>query len=144
VIENTGFNDCESITVLGMELKKNYADTVASAYEKIRSKIIVQVNFWKRFNLSLPGRIEVAKTFLCSQINYLGCFLNFDKVQTTGWEDLIFSFVRGNLNTSKTKVFNALSLGGMGLLKLKVFWMPKNVGGCLGQKRIHLTIGKSC
>jgi hypothetical protein len=35
-----------------MELKKNYADTVTSAYEKIRSKIIIQVNFWKRFNLS--------------------------------------------------------------------------------------------
>jgi hypothetical protein len=127
-----------------MELKKNYADTVTSAYEKIRSKIIIQVNFWKRFNLSLPGRIEVAKTFLYSQINYLGCFLNFNKVQTTRWEDLVFSFVRGNQNASKTKVFNNLSLGGMGLFEVESFWMPKNVGGYLDQKMTHQTIGKYC
>jgi hypothetical protein len=118
---DSGFADCESITILGMELHKNLADTVASNFEKIRLKIAAQINFWKRFNLSLPGRIEISKTMLYSQINYLGCFLNLNNEQYGVWESLIFSFVRGNLKISNKKIETQVKCGGLGLFSVRKF-----------------------
>jgi hypothetical protein len=49
---------------------------VDDIFEKILQKITNLVSFWERFKLSIPGRITIAKTFLVSQLNYVGCFLS--------------------------------------------------------------------
>jgi len=73
-IIDIGFEIKVEITLLGAKIKNTgicYSNNIELIIEKIRK----QSNYWKRFNLSLPGRISIAKTFLYSQINYLGCFL---------------------------------------------------------------------
>jgi hypothetical protein len=41
-------------------------------YNEIEEKVQKQVNIWARFNLSLSGRINIAKTMMYSQLNYAG------------------------------------------------------------------------
>jgi hypothetical protein len=67
-----GFTIVDEVTVLGATLSGSGADTSRSIAE-ISNKLKRQVNYWSRFNLSLPGRITVAKSMMYSQINYLGC-----------------------------------------------------------------------
>ena len=69
------------------------------------SKIRKQANYWKRFSLSLPGRIDVAKTFLYSQINYLGCILPFKKHEIRAFSELIENFVLGKLRIAKSRIY---------------------------------------
>jgi len=80
-ILDIGFEVKDEIVLLGAKIKntgKSYEGNLPMLLEKIKK----QINFWKRFNLSLPGRINVAKTFLYSQINYLGCILPFTNNDT--------------------------------------------------------------
>jgi hypothetical protein len=72
-IRDIGFNIADNITVLGLEIDKDGA--MQSNFTNIQRKISKQISSWRQFNLSLPGRIGIAKSLLYSQINYLGCFL---------------------------------------------------------------------
>ncbi len=76
-IANLGFIIEQKVTILGLTFvgKGNFDCN----FEKIRQKISRQITFWTPFNLSLPGRINIAKAMLYSQINYLGCFLPISK-----------------------------------------------------------------
>jgi hypothetical protein len=68
-IQGLGFSIAETVTILGLKINRNgfTDDNLLSIMEKI--------SFWSPFNLSLPGRINIAKTMLYSQINYFGCVL---------------------------------------------------------------------
>jgi len=87
----------------------------------ILEKIRKQVNFWNRFNLSLPGRINVAKSFMYSQINYLGCFLPLSDEVIKEMSTVIEKFVRGKLHIGIQKLYDAPMDGGLGLFKVKEF-----------------------
>jgi hypothetical protein len=62
------------LKLLGIEIVASL-DNIDSIFAKIIVKITNLTAYWERFKLSLPGRITVAKTFLVSQLNYVGCFL---------------------------------------------------------------------
>ena len=103
-ILNMGFEIKESATILGMEISNNTANFNSSAL-KIGEKIKREANWWARFNLSLPGRINVTKSMLYSQLNYLGSFLPFTQEQILLFSDPIENYVRGNLNISKNRIY---------------------------------------
>jgi len=92
-----------------------YEDNVSIILEKIRK----QSNFWKRYSLSLPGRINVAKTFLYSQINYLGCFLPMSKQEIKTISLEIEKFVCGKLRIAKNRIFQKKCEGGLELIDLE-------------------------
>jgi hypothetical protein len=71
-IEEAGFTVTNSIKLLGVEITVD-PDSLSSNFNNIIGKIENLINFWSRFRLSLPGRIAISKTFLVSQINYIGC-----------------------------------------------------------------------
>ena len=73
-ILNMGFEIKDSATILGMEIN-NINTNFNSSAQKIAEKIKKEANWRARFNLSLPGRINVTKSMLYSQLNYLGGFL---------------------------------------------------------------------
>ncbi len=87
----------------------------------IEDKIRNQIRFWGRFDLSLPGRVSIAKTFLYSQINYLGCFLPIIDEKINTFETLIEDYVRGPLNISKERMTLTREEGGVGLFKISVY-----------------------
>ena len=90
-----GFEIKEKATILGMEISNNMMDFGGCA-KKIAEKIKKEANWWNRFNLSLPGRINIAKAMLYSQVNYLGSFLPFTKEQINEFSTPIENFVNGN------------------------------------------------
>jgi hypothetical protein len=73
-IINLGFEIVEEIKCLGVKIN-NRASNLESNFDPICGKIRQLIGSWDRFNLSLPGKICVAKTMLLSQIGYLGCII---------------------------------------------------------------------
>jgi hypothetical protein len=68
----SGFDIVNEIKILGVSVTKNYEDLSNNYNNKTEIKLTNISNFWKRFNLSLIGRINIAKTLMLSQIGYLG------------------------------------------------------------------------
>jgi hypothetical protein len=126
-----GFDQKNEITILGMKLKnkgKCYESNMDLLIEKLRH----QVRFWSRFNLSLPGRINVAKTFMYSQITYLGCILPINKNACTGISQIIEDFVNGPLRISKKRIFQKRAEGGLESIEIHDFLNSQN---CVWVKR---------
>jgi hypothetical protein len=100
-IWDLGFIIAEKVTILGLELDKNGATDLnfSRVVEKIRS-IIAN---WVPYNLSLPGRINIAKSLMYSQMNYLGCFLPFPVEHISAIDSIITTFVKGKINIAKKK-----------------------------------------
>jgi Reverse transcriptase (RNA-dependent DNA polymerase) len=73
-ILNSGFRLEKKIKILGATINgecKKFDENFLEMDEKVQK----QINTWSRFNLSLTGRINIAKTMMYSQLNYNGCFL---------------------------------------------------------------------
>jgi hypothetical protein len=107
------------VKLLGLKIKNNgnYDESI----DNMELNISSQIRFWSRFNLSLPGRINVSKTFMYSQLNYLGCFLPLSEEKVVLFENLIENFVRGPLNISKERMTLTREEGGIGLFDIKKF-----------------------
>jgi hypothetical protein len=118
-IKNMGFDIQTEIKLLGLKITQN--GNYGSSLDEIEQKIRNQIRFWGRFQLSFAGRVNVSKTFMYSQINYLGCFLPIPSLQLTVYEDLIESYVKGPLNISKERMTLSREEGGVGLFKLSTF-----------------------
>ena len=119
-ILDLGLDIKNELTLLGVKIKNNglcYDQNINLIMEKVRK----QVNFWTRLNLSLPGRVNVAKTFMYSQVNYMGCFIPFPKNSLNGVSDLIGGYVRGKLKISNLRLFSEKNAGGLGLFDLAEF-----------------------
>ena len=114
-----GFSFIDRLTILGTVIVNDTLDQEENV-KAIKDKVRTQVRYWSRFNLSLPGRISVAKTMMYSQLNYLGCFLPLDKDQVTTIEHIIESFVKGNLRISSERVFSEVKHSGLGYLEFTV------------------------
>jgi hypothetical protein len=70
-IAELGFLITDRIHILGMDIDANLTDLDGN-FSKTVLNIKKGVDYWKRYNLSLPGRINVIKSLLFSQILYLG------------------------------------------------------------------------
>jgi hypothetical protein len=119
-VVDLGFDIQDEVKLLGLKIKKNcnyYLESVNDIENKIRN----QIRFWGRFDLSLPGRVSIAKTFLYSQINYLGCFLPIGDEKINIFETLIEDYVRGSLNISKERMTLTREEGGLGLFKISIY-----------------------
>jgi hypothetical protein len=120
-VVDLGFDIQEEVKLLGLKIKKNckyYLDSINDIEDRIRN----QIRFWCRFDLSLPGRVSVAKTFLYSQINYLGCFLPINGEKINTFETLIEDYVKGPLNISKERMTLTREEGGLVYLKSVSTW----------------------
>ncbi len=115
-----GFPVVGEVTVLGLKLVGSGADTTWSTTD-MKNKLKRVVSHWSRFNLSLPGRIAIAKSIMYSQINYLGCFLQIPNRVIEEYSEIIEKFVAGKLNISKSRITKPIDMGGLGLFNLETF-----------------------
>jgi hypothetical protein len=118
-ILDLGFTIVDKLTVLGLEIDRD--GHTQTNFTKIRKKICSHISSWRPFNLSLPGRINIAKSLLYSQINYLGCFLPVPEEIMSDWNTLITDFVKGKLNIAKKRLYLTPSEGGLGLFNISDF-----------------------
>jgi hypothetical protein len=110
-----GFECVDKVTILGLEIG-NKADDFSNSFNKIAIKIRGIISNWARFNLSLPGRIAIAKCMLYSQLNYLGCFLDIPELKKIEISNIIESFVSGPLKLSKNRLYLLAFHSGCNLL----------------------------
>jgi hypothetical protein len=131
VIINSGFEVVEKIKILGVELTKNYED-LSSNFNTAIQKVLEIRNFWARFNLSVQGRINICKTFMLSQVGYLGCIWDPDPDHYEILNNAIEKFIIGRLNISKKRIYMETKHGGLGMIPLreyvkalKVSWLKR-------------------
>jgi exonuclease III len=125
-IGSVGYNKVESIYLLGMELNADLS-CLSTLHESTILKLRKIVNFWVRFRLSLPGRLNIAKTFLLSQVSYLGCIITPTDAQLTTITNIIDGFVKGNLNISRDRICREPSEGGLGMINTRDFIISQQV-----------------
>ena len=118
LLNESGFTVADSVPLLGFKITNNLAN-LTTDHEKTIQKIRKIINFWNRFGLSLPGRINIAKSLLLSQINYVGSIIMSDTVQLKTMNKLIEDFVVGKINVSKSRLYLPSNLGGLGLIRVE-------------------------
>jgi hypothetical protein len=74
VVRSIGFNIAEEITLLGIVINRDLS-ALTETFEEVYIKIVRMIEYWERFKLTLAWRIYVCKTFLLSQIGYLGLII---------------------------------------------------------------------
>jgi hypothetical protein len=109
-----------SIKFSGFEITREVINE-EEYYANLLNKLTAIINFWQRFHLSLPGRINVFKTLLLSQIGYGGCFLNFSEDKVKEIQLVCNNFVLQKLKLSKEKLYSDAESGGVGLINIKDF-----------------------
>jgi hypothetical protein len=114
----TKFVKTDSFTLLGVNIDSNLTQ-LKSSFNKTKLAIQKIINFWGRFNLSLSGRIRIAKCFILSQINYLGCIITPIEDDLCWMQNSFDSFCTGNLRIGKEKLYLPLGDGGLGLINIK-------------------------
>jgi hypothetical protein len=120
-VKELGFTAVNSVTILGLEIEGD-SGLFNNSFKNICAKIQKNISVWKRFNLSLPGHICIAKTMLYSQINYLGCFLEIPPPPLMKRMcDLITNFVCGEISIASKRLFLPVTMGGLGLFELDAF-----------------------
>jgi hypothetical protein len=120
IIQNSGFALTDQIKLLAVNIKADL-NNINEIFEEVIRKIINLANFWERFKLSLPGRITNAKTYLVSQLNYIGCFLEIPAAILGRIQEIIDNFVRKNLNISEHRLSLSPDNGGLGMFNLSTF-----------------------
>ena len=134
-ILSLGFLISNEITVLGLKLKNEH-DNFQDSWGSIENKVQMQINHWKRFNLSLPGRINIAKCMMYSQLNYLGCFLPHNEEYANRIGEKIENFVTGNIQIAKKRLFLTPQAGGLGLFNVKDFLDSQKVSWIVRARKL--------
>ena len=133
-ISALGFSFSDRIKVLGMEISRNPEDWNGN-FVRILEGIVKKVEFWNRFNLSLPGRICVTKSLLISPLPHLGCFKMPSKRTLRETQLLLDKFCKRKINFSSAHLVTPFESGGMGLFNIEEFLMAQQccwVFRCVG------------
>ena len=69
------------------------------------------------------GRINVSKTFLVSQLSYLGPIINLDADWLSRLEKLVNNYLLRGMPYDKKKLYASPSKGGLGLINLKTLFV---------------------
>jgi hypothetical protein len=115
-----GFTSVQEVTLLGLVINRDLSSLSVYFHETLR-KIRQGIEYWERFNLSLPGRISVCKTFLLSQIGYIGSIVSPTAEQEKNLQKALNNFCIGKIRTAAKKLYTPLTEGGLGLIKLSEF-----------------------
>ncbi len=103
-----------------MDIDRNLS-TLNNYFDDIAIKISRMVEHWDRFKLSLPGRISICKTFMLSQIGYLGCIITPSDQQLRRLQEMLDNFCLGSLRIAKKRLYLPACEGGLGLINLRDF-----------------------
>jgi hypothetical protein len=115
-----GFTLVDEIKILGMKIDHALAN-LDSNFVEIHDSIKNTIGYWKRYNLSMPGRINVAKSLLVSLLNYLGCFMQPKPHTLSAIQKSIDDFILGSDTVARFRLYLPVESGGLGCFKLDDF-----------------------
>jgi exonuclease III len=119
-ITNLGFCLKESIHILGMDIDRDL-EQIDENFEKTIVSLKKCVQYWKRYNLTLTGRINIIKSLLFSQILYLGNFIMPSAERLKKIQTVLDEFAVGSMNFAKNRIYLAKEEGGLGLFNVENF-----------------------
>jgi len=123
-VRDLGFSLCDETKILGMNISAE-PDRWNTNFETILTNIRKKIEFWNRFNLTLPGRICVIKSLLISPLSHLGSFLMPTKPMLNTIQKTLDSFAKGKLNVAVSKITVPVEAGGLGLFNVEEFLMAQ-------------------
>jgi len=139
-----GFTFSDKVKVLGMDISRNPEDWNQN-FSRILGGINKKIEFWNRFNLSLPGRICVTKSLLISPLTHLGCVKLPSKRLLRDTQAAVDKFCKGKINFSAARMVVPVEEGGMGLFNIEEFlmaqqccWVFRSFKSCRDNWRIDL------
>jgi hypothetical protein len=74
-------------------------------WDKCKTKIQGLINFWKQYNLTVIGRVLVAKTFLLSQVSFLLGIIPIDNNNAKVIEEMIERYAIGKLQIARDRIY---------------------------------------
>ncbi len=119
-ILDLGFTLVDEIKILGMTIDHDI-ENLDENFVQIHSSIKNTITYWKRFRLTVPGRINIAKSLLISLVNYLGCFLMPKHDTLNGIQKSIDDFIIGSDIIARNRLYLPPECGGLGCFKLDEF-----------------------
>jgi exonuclease III len=124
MLEDLGLKVVSKIKLLGATIYRDL-EKISENFLQVKEKVRNTILYWERFRLSLPGRLSIAKTYLISQINYLGCFFTIEEGILNEIQALVNSFIKKNLSISDDRMYLPPELGGLGFFKINEFLMAQ-------------------
>jgi hypothetical protein len=100
-ITDLGFQLSEKIHILGMDIDRDVAELDAN-FDRTILNLKKCTDYWKRYNLTLAGGINVIKSLLFSQILYLGSFLMPSKEKIKSMQKILDDFAIGDMNFARS------------------------------------------
>jgi len=125
-IANIGIPIVREVKLLGVVIR-NELDNVHDIFQGILAKIVDLISFWDRFKLTLPGRLTIAKTYLLSQLGYVGCFLTCPDVLLTQMQRVINNYIKGSIPVSDTRIEDSVVNGGLGFFNIGEFLCSQKI-----------------
>ena len=125
-INELGFQRADSFETLGIKLN-NKLDNLNENWDRILNKCKRIVNFWNLFFLSTPGRVNIVKQFLYSQLSYLGSILTPPDYFFEQFTDLIVRFLKHAAKVARDRIFIDCKEGGLGLVDPRIFVLSLQV-----------------
>ena len=108
----------EELELLGFTVFRNTNNLIRN-WDKVIKNVRNKISLWKIFNLSIQGRIVVAKTHLISQVQYVGTILPLPREVKNNISEMIESFVQGSgKKLAKDKLYSRVEDGGLNLISL--------------------------
>jgi len=119
-ITRLGFSLVNSIKILGMEIDFNI-ENLDQNFQTTHASIKRSIEYWKRYKLTLPGRISVIKSLLISLLNYMGCILTPKRATLNALQKTLDEFALSGLNVAKNRICIPTDAGGLGLFDIEEF-----------------------
>ncbi len=119
-IADLGFLIMDKIHILGMDIDANLTDLDGN-FSKTVLNLKKSIDYWKRYNLSLPDRINVINSLLLYQVLYLGSFLMPSPEKIKSMQKILDKFAVGNMNFAKDRITQPITMGGLGLFCIERF-----------------------
>jgi hypothetical protein len=116
-IRDLGFLITDKVKLLGMDFDRNLS-SLTNHFEEVLGRVNRIIEYWERFNLSLPGRISICKTFMLSEIGYLDCIITLSELQIKRLQTALDNFCLGSIRLAKKRLYLPSNEGELGLVNI--------------------------
>jgi hypothetical protein len=99
----------------------NSEDNQVLNFTETSGKIKKIINYWKRFDLSMIGRITVIKTLILPHVGFVSTILKPPDQWAEKLNNVCENFVLGNEKVAKAKLYISPKMGGLGLINMDDF-----------------------
>lgn len=119
----------KTVKVLGITMGHNEQEIISANLEQKLKEISTTFNLWKMRNLTISGRILLAKVYGLSKINYIASLFQIPKTYVKRIEKILFDFIwKGKNDKVKRKLLvKEYSEGGQRMIDIETMIEKYNI-----------------